>query len=236
MTLTAIAFDLPAPPPCRKPAVALALSALLHGLLLLAWAGMPLPDLPQGESAMEVELAVQRPSPPPAGDAAAAPTPPPQPEVRQIPQLQDGQLGEQASPASAKPAMAPPSPRTVLADKPAKPQPVTQNERDVVLSQVLKGWKPPRELAAYDNADIFVGVTIGPDGYFTEEFDARRKWNPAEVFDDYARLHPQDIQRRTVDAFYRAIREAQPIRLPPALKAKAPFRVRLDFRLKDAPR
>lgn len=228
MILAATAFDQPAPSR-RMRAAPLVLSALVHVALLLAWAGFPLPELPEPERVIAVELAVEpQPQPP----AQSQPRPAPH-ETRQIPELQDGALAEQSGQAPAKPATAPPSPRAEPARTPA---PVTQNERDVVLSQVLRQWKPPRELVAYDSADIFVAVTVGRDGYFADSFDSRRRWNPGEVFDGYARLHAQDIQRRTVDAFYRAIRQAQPVRLPPALKTKAPFRVRLEFRFKDARR
>lgn len=231
--MIAAAFDLPSPPP-RRHAAPLVLSALVHAALLLAWAGFPLPEAPPQEKAIKVELAAEiKPPPPKVAEPQPQPQPAPaQPEARQIPQLQPGELAEKSS-APPKPAAAPPAPRPLAAEAPKKPAPVTQNERDFVLSQVLRFWKPPRELAAYDSAELAVGVTVGPDGFFADGYDARRPWNPDEVFDGYGRLHPQDVQRRTVDAFYRAIRQAQPVRLPPALKAKAPFRVRLEFRFKD---
>lgn len=235
--LAAPVIDIPASQSRRARIGPLVLSALVHGVMLLAWLGVPVPEPPVGETAMAVDL-VPPAAAPPKGEPQTAPaaTPlAPQAEARQIPQLQDGEFAAKASPvAPPKPVAGPPAVKAEVAPAGKKPPPVTQNERDFVLSQVLRHWKPPRELAAYDRADIFVGVTVGPDGYFAEAYDARRTWNPDEVFDGYARLHPQDIQRRTIDAFYRAIRQAQPVRLPDALKAKAPFKVRLDFRFKDA--
>lgn len=211
---------------------ALALSLLLHLMLALAWMGFPLPEpASKQEKAITVELAPERPKPKPATPPKSQEEPPA--KSLAVPQLQDGVLAEKSSPPREKPAAVRPSPLTQPSDKPAPPAPVTQNERDFVLSQVLRHWQPPRELSAYSNADVRVTVTVGADGFLTDLYDARRPPNPAEVFDGYGGLPPQDIQRRTVDAFYQAIRKAQPLRLPPALKAKAPFPVRLDFRFKD---
>lgn len=218
----------------------LLLSALLHLLLALVWLGFPAPqDRPSGEQAMQVDLAPEMPRPEPAKPPPAAAPPGKEPAApeqgRPIPQLEDGILAQRSSQPKAKAAApVPPEPRAEMAPKPRKPEPVTQSERDFVLGQVLRRWSPPRELSAYDKADIRVTVVVGADGYFDDVYDARRPWNPEAVFDGYAALSPHDIQRRTVDAFYRAIRQAQPVRLPPALKVKAPFPVRLDFRFKDA--
>lgn len=215
---------------------ALALSALLHLLLALVWLGFPMPEVHHdSEQAMHVELTAEIPRPSPA----TAETGKPKPAVEQaapIPQLDEGILAQRSSQPKTKAATipAPPEPRAEGVPKPKKPEPVTQNERDFVLGQVLRNWTPPRELSAYEKAEMRVTVVVGADGYFDDIYDARRPWNPAAVFDGYGTLPPQDIQRRTIDAFYRAIRQAQPVRLPAALKAKAPFPVRLDFRLRDA--
>lgn len=229
------------PPPRRARWVPLGLSALLHLLALLVWLGFPAsePRRPE-EQAIQVELASEPPRPP----ARVAPAVEPQakqPAAEQqgapIPQLEEGVLAQRSSTPKLKPqdaAKAPPEPRTDIAPKPKKPEPVTQNERDFVLGQVLRSWHPPKELAAYEKADVRVTVTVQADGYFADAYDGRRPWNPAEVFDGYGSLPPDSIQRRTIDAFYRAIRQAQPVKLPPVLKAKAPFPVRLDFRFKDA--
>jgi hypothetical protein len=225
----------------RRQWMPLALSALLHLLLALAWLGFPSPEHKGAEEpAIQVELAAEPPKPPaPAAASTPAPAAKPQGATEQgapIPQLEDGLLAQRSSTPKLKDSgpIAPPLPKPDAPAKPKKPEPVTQNERDFVLSQVLRHWSPPSELAAYTKADVRVTVTVRADGFFDDIYDARRPWNPAAVFDGYAMLLPGDIQRRTVDAFYRAIRQAQPVRLPAALQAKAPFTVRLDFRFKDA--
>lgn len=223
----------------RRNRIPLLLSGLLHLVLLLVWLGFPNAEHKrEPEQAFEVELAASPTPPSPAGRPQPVEAPKPQPATESgapIPQLEDGVLAQRSS--MPKPKVAAddkPAPQAVAATKPKKPEPVTQNERDFVLGQVIRHWHPPRELGAYDKADIRVSVVVRADGYFDDIYDARRPWNPGAVFDGYGSLRPDDIQRRTVDAFYQAIRQAQPVRLPPALQTKAPFPVRLDFRFKDA--
>lgn len=239
--LTAPAITLDLHPVQRKTRWAsLVLSLVLHLLLALAWLGFPMPELRQGEEpTITVEIAPELPRPEPAkpkpADAPVGTEQPPPSAAKAVPQLEQGQLAQQSSgPSRTKADPAPPSPRTEAVLKPKKPEPVTQNERDFVLSQVIRHWHPPRELAAYERADVRVAVVVDAQGYFDGDYDARQPWNPAQVFDGYNSLNPQSVQRRAVDAFYQAIRKAQPVRLPPALKTKAPFPVRLDFRFKDA--
>lgn len=228
----------------RRHWLPLALSALLHVLLALVWMGFPVPEARQeGEKTIQVELL---PPAPPAPSKAAddRPRPAPQPapateEGQPIPQLEDGMLAQRSSRPKVKEeapqqAQARAQPEPKPQPKPKKPEPVTQNERDFVLGQVLRHWSPPNELSAYAKADVRVTVRVGADGYFLDNYDARMPWNPAAVFDGYSALPPQDVQRRTIDAFLRAIRQAQPVRLPPRLREKAPFAVRLDFRFRDA--
>lgn len=236
-------LDITLLPPRTARWLPLGLSALLHLLLALVWLGFPAAEnKAPAEQAIQVDIAAEplRPAPPPPPNPAAA-VKPPAPAATElgkpIPQLEDGVLAQRSSSPKLKSDAAPvpsPQPRAEVAPKPKKPEPPTQNERDFVLSQVLRHWRPPSELAARDHADVRVSVIVDANGYFDEIYDARRPWNPAAVFDGYTDLPPDDVRRRTVDAFYRAIRQAQPVRLPPALKAKAPFRVPLDFRFKDA--
>jgi hypothetical protein len=227
----------------RRQWMPLGLSAFLHLLLALVWLGFPMPEhQPPQDPTIEVELTAEPPGPVPAKPPASASAPAPKPQAatdegKPIPQLEDGILAQRSStpkPKEREASAAPPPLHAESAPKPKKPEPVTQNERDFVLGQVLRHWAPPQELSAYSKADVRVTVTVRADGYFDDIYDSRRPWNPAAVFDGYSTLPAGDIQRRTVDAFYRAIRQAQPVRLPAALQAKAPFKVRLDFRFKDA--
>ncbi|CAA7620390.1 hypothetical protein [Magnetospirillum sp. UT-4] len=195
------------------------LSALLHLALLLAWIGPELPDLAPEPQAVTVEL-VAPPATAPSPKAPEAPAAPARQEApRQIPNLD-------AAPPDSRPTAS-------VTARPTRPQPPTRNERDFVLAQVVRHWTPPPELKGAPEGEVTVRVTVGADGHFAGEYDSRRPWNPAEVFDGYPRLPPKSLERRTVDAFYKAIRDAQPLRLTDALKAKAPFPVRLEFRFRD---
>ncbi|MBR9971336.1 hypothetical protein [Magnetospirillum sulfuroxidans] len=227
-------------PPPRTRHLAPVLSVLLHLLLALAWMGFPLPDLPDPEpQAMTVDIVP--PPPPPAASAPSkqqsAPAAKAGPDGKPIPQLAEGELAEKSTPVSETQSPKPAQPNPVAAvpaAKEKKPAPVNQNERDWVLSRVLRHWKPPSGLSAYDKADISLKVKVLADGHFSDIYDARRPWNPVEVFDGYQSLPPGAIQRRIIDAIYGAIRKSQPLALPPGLREKAPFDLRLDFRFKDA--
>jgi hypothetical protein len=232
-------LDMVFSPPRRRNWLPVALSAVVHLLLMLVWLDFPTPEHKhEAEPAIEVELTAPSALPAtvkPSAPEAKAATSPATDKGEPIPQLEDGLLAQRSSlpkPKTTGDAIA--EPQAPVPAKPKRPQPVTQNERDFVLGQVVKQWHPPRELSAFDKADVHVSVTVDAQGYFDDIYDARKPWNPAAVFDGYNLLPPGDIQRRTIDAFYQAIRQAQPVRLPPELKAKAPFNVRLDFRFKDA--
>lgn len=216
------------------------LSALAHALVLALWIGVPpsaTPNEPPApETAMMVELAPTAPEP-----VKHAPQAPPAEhggnDIHQIPQLQEGALANRSSPATPeKPAAAPPVPNAVTALKPKKAARVTQNEHDFVLSKVLRHWALPKELAQGQDGVFSIGVTVRADGYFADQYDAHRKWNPAEAYDGYNSLPPQSLERRIIDSMYQAARQAQPIALPPALREKAPFDLKLSFRAKDVPR
>lgn len=225
--------------PSRWRHLAPVLSVLLHVLLAVVWMGIPLPDLPAPEpQAVTVDLVPPPPAPPPAAAKdGGAPAGKPGAEGKPIPQLTDGDLAEKSTPVSESqsPKPARPDPvAAIAAPKQKKPAPVNQNERDWVLSRVLRHWQPPAGLSAYDKADISLRVKVLADGHFSDIYDSRRRWNPVEVFDGYQNLPANAIQRRIIDAIYGAIRKAQPLPLPDALRQKAPFDLRLDFRFKDA--
>ena len=224
-------------PPPRWRHLAPVLSVLLHLLLALAWMGFPLPEPSTEEPpSLVVDLvpSVPRPAAPATTAALAAK---PGAAGAPIPQLAEGELAEKSTPLSETQAKGTAQPNPVAAEmaaKEKKPAPVTQNERDWVLARVLRHWKPPAGLSAYDKADISLKVRVLADGHFSDIYDSRRPWNPALVFDGYQALPPQAIQRRVIDAIYGAIRKAQPLALPQGLRDKAPFDLRLDFRFKDA--
>lgn len=251
MSLTASALAVPPVTSARRNWPALVLSLLLHALIALAWLGFPLPrpDAAQEPPAVSVDLV---PAPPPAPAPAPAPAAPPQSPPQSPgpttvpsrpmappppPQLQAGELAEKSSPPlPERPAAKAPAeggPGVAASPAPKRPKPVTQSERDFILSKVLAHWRMPAALVPFAQAQTSIHVRVMADGYFADIYDGRRPWRPAEVFDGYDQLAPQAVQRQVIDALYRALRAAQPISLPAPLKAKAPFDVRLDFRFRD---
>ena len=218
------------------------LSVLLHLLLAFIWLGFPLPELKPAEPpSISVDI-VPPPQPaqpkpvPPSPQAPQAPQAKPAEQGTPVPQLTEGELAEKSTPRSETESKKP-SPPDPAASQPSqktkKPAPVTQNQRDWVLSRVLKHWRRPPEMGAYANGTISLAVRVNADGYFSDIYDARRAWNPNDVFDGYGTLPPSAVQRRIIDSIYGAIRQAQPMKLPQELRDKAPFEVRLDFRFKD---
>jgi len=224
-------------PPPRSRHLAPVLSVLLHLLLALAWLGFPLPESKTQEP-LSISVDIVPPSPPPASAHKGPEAPkakPAEPGVP-VPQLQDGELAKTSTPPPEIKDQQP-SPPDPAASQPAakakKPAPVTQNQRDWVLSRVLRQWRRPADLGAYASGDIRLAVRVMPDGHFSDIYDSRRAWNPNDVFDGYGALPPGAVQRRIIDSIYGAIRQAQPLKLPQDLRDKAPFEVRLDFRFKD---
>ncbi len=206
--------------PRTVPAVAAALSLLLHLAVALAWMWPRLSDLPdEPPPAIAVEI-VPAPKPPEAAREAAPPPAPSAapPAAKPIPQLDDpAPVTERSTPAAVS--------RRKLAP--------TRSERDMVLSQVVRHWRPPAALAAYADAEFAVTVTVLGDGMLAGAFSARAPFDPAAAIEGYAGLDARDLRRQASESFYRALRQAQPLTLPPALAAKAPFDVVLEFRVRD---
>lgn len=223
-----------APERRRSLAPALLLSLALHlaVALSLAWDFTPAPQPQPEEAAIAVELAPEprpaareegeKPAPAPA-PAPAAPAAPPPPVLEPARLAETSQPGEQAKakPAAGKPA--PISPRQAKA------------ARDLILSQVLRHWRPPAELRGLGavvtlKVDLLAGGMLGPP------FGRDARWDPASAIDGLEALPPADPRRQMLEALYRALRQAQPLTLPPELAPRLPMAVALDFRVDDLPR
>jgi hypothetical protein len=219
------------------PLLSLLLHLLVAAALLVPWR-LDLADaLPP---AIEVEV-VPEPAPPP-------PHPQPQPEAKPQPQPQ----AKPEPPAKAEPPkpIAPPArplpPPVVRAPVPvAAPRPDTvvavsldkaerRSARDVILGQVLPRMKLPPQFRGRDGV-LTVDVEVRPGGLLAPPFSRDLPWNPAAAIEGLDALAPADPRRVMVEGFYRALREAQPLALPPDLVARLPFKLPLDFRIADVP-
>ncbi len=111
----------------------------------------------------------------------------------------------------------------------------TQSERDQILSQVLPLWQRPAGLVVGAHTTVRLRVLVLADGTLGPPFAAGAAWNPARAIVNYAAMPPGDPWRKALENLYLALRLAQPLKLPPALLAKAPVTAILDFRVADVP-
>ena len=235
--------------PGYRPWAGLLLSVLLHALVVWGLIGFPGPErTPPEPEALPVDLVTEpevkappKPEPPPE---IPTPIPDEKPELAPIkPQLTPGRLEKASTPGAEKPAAEKSVDRQPGGLGPApdaeeaqigKRGEATQTERDVLLAQILPFWRPPSEIMAADPV-MHVRVLLRADGSLGPPFTYTMAWNPAGAIDGYDKIPPNDPRRRSMETFYVALRMAQPLNLPPELKAKAPLWIVLDFRFRDVP-
>ncbi len=220
------------------------------GIGVSLWADVwPHASPPPEPAALKAELVQEpprQPTPPPP-----APPPKPQPVAAPpvngggpvAPQLRAGDLAQHSSPGQADDddddqadddspaAIAMPRPPLKPAHGKGRP---TQTERDLILAQVLRHWRVPAMLRGFPKPITF-SVQVLADGSLGPPYSARSPWNPAAAIDDYDKSQPGSLFRQATESLYQALRQAQPLKLPQQLLAKAPFEVRLDFRVSDVP-
>ncbi len=109
----------------------------------------------------------------------------------------------------------------------------TESERDMILRQILPLWRPPPGFVANPEAVVELRVMVLANGQLASPFAADEAWAPERAIVNYESLPPGSPWRQALVALYLALRLAQPLHLPPALAAKAPFRAVLDFRPAD---
>ena len=97
---------------------------------------------------------------------------------------------------------------------------------------MLKHWRVPEEIKN-DEGMVSFSVDILRDGWLGAPFSARTPWNPAAAVNDYASWPAGGMQRRVADSIYRALRDAQPLSLPPEVMKVTPLTVKLAFRPMD---
>jgi len=190
----------------------------------------PKPEPPKPEPPKPIERPKPEPTKPePPKPPPQAAKPPPRPWYDEAKVLLDaGKLGKTSHAASQAIALE----GVPREDEVADAGEATQSERDFLLGQILPLWKRP-SFEVPDEAVIQLTVLVRADGSLGEPFGARQPWNPAIAINHYSDMAPNDPRLALLVGLYSALRLAQPLKLPPELKAKAPFVARLDFRLKD---
>lgn len=208
----------------------------------------PPPPPPVAEVKPELK-AEPKPEPkpvPPKAEAKMQPPPPPPPAAKPVPK-------EAPKPEPLK-AAAPPKPNLhpdQLAEKSAPPSaPLTEKEKaeharkaldpatrslsDLILSQVSTLWSPPAELRGHDYNIHFV-IDLLPNGMFGPPFAADGPWNPSAALSGIDQMSPSDPRRVALLNFYRALRDIQPLRLPPNMASDRVRSVPVWFLLDDMP-
>lgn len=187
--------------------------------------------------------------PPDASEAPPAPPPPPKP------QLTPGRIAKQSTPGGSGPERtlekAPQIqaiPNTPAPERkgelglslgpmgPTAPEMgvATQNERDFLLSQILAVQGRPLSVWGIRGV-IRLRVDVLADGTLGPPFEASGPYRPDKAIADYEGLPRTDPRRGLMESLYVALRVAQPLRLTPEMRAKAPFQATLDFRTVDVP-
>jgi len=82
---------------------------------------------------------------------------------------------------------------------------------------------------------VHLGVEVLADGTLGPPFSKNMPYQPQTAIEHYLDYAQSDPRRGLLESLYLALRMAQPLRLPPELKAKAPFHTTLDFQLHDVP-
>jgi len=111
----------------------------------------------------------------------------------------------------------------------------TQDARDMLLAGIFRNFSVRPELRGRGLAVRSLLVNVMPNGMLAAPYAGDQPTNPGSTSRQYNSLPKGDPRRLLIEEFDRAIRAAQPFHLPPALVFRAPFSVRLDFRLDDAP-
>ncbi|MGE5505262.1 MAG: hypothetical protein ACM31L_12630 [Actinomycetota bacterium] len=222
------------------------LSLLLHLLAAMAL-GLGVPwsfdRSSPTEPAIDVEVVAEAPkraeppppAPPPASPQAAPQPVPPQPAAPPARPLPPPPVLKPAPPAPLARPAEPAKPEGIGAPTPTRlDRPARQEARDIILSQVLPRMSVPPQLRGRD-AVLTVDVEVRPGGLLAPPFARDLPWNPEAAIDGLDAYRPGDPRRTVVESFYRALRDAQPLRLPPELAARLPFKLSLDFRFDDVP-
>jgi hypothetical protein len=192
-----------------------------------------------------------REPPPQRPTDRSEPAPPPPPK----PQLAPGRIARQSSPGGSgiEPTIEKAPQIQALPNRPAPERQgelglslgpmakpalemgvATQSERDFLLSQILAVQGRPLSVWGI-NGVVRLRVDVMADGMLGPPFDASSPYRPDKAIVDYNDLPRSDPKRGLMEALYVALRVAQPLKLTPEMRAKAPFQATLDFRTLDVP-
>ena len=114
---------------------------------------------------------------------------------------------------------------------------LTQNERDIILAQIIKYWRFNFASEAADDLTLNGTVFVLPDGMLASPFNGHEPWNPQKAMPQYDETVKigNTFMSNLMSSFYTALRLAQPLELPPSTKGTWPRKISISFRFKDLP-
>ena len=101
------------------------------------------------------------------------------------------------------------------------PKPASQSVRDFVLTQIARSWIIDLHSPRFRNVEIGWGFVLRPDGYLEPPFGKNDPWDLKRMVEPktYALMQEPTEEGRyvttVVTTFLQAVRQAQPLRVPP---------------------
>jgi periplasmic protein TonB len=214
------------------------------------------PDTPPQPAPEETKQAETK-----APDLPATVRPPP-PQLQEAPIAERSQAPPQPTQARPQPraglGSAGPSPIPAPDSPPARPAPkadlstggganiiaslpragggdkAAQDEKDFLLAQVMPFWLLNYRDPRYQHVVFRGHFVLQADGMLGAPFGKNDPWDPDKMIAGYAQIQGRqhEAQRLAIESFLRAVRSAQPFRLPPG-ERDYPRSVPVFFRLGD---
>ena len=209
---------------------------------------VPVPHTPPRPKPPEPAIPKEEPAPKPETAKSPPPLPPPP-----VPQLQRGIVAEhshsggqnQEKGDSGEPKAKPgPLSTFSLQQAPANGTPkakgggqfgppglapVTQNEHDFILAQVVDKWRFNYSAPEGHDLTLYAVITVNADGTLASPMNRSDPWNPAGIVPGYEQTSL--YVRAAIDSFLLALRLAQSFELPP--NGHWPKKMQIEFRFRD---
>ncbi|OIR07966.1 hypothetical protein GALL_98290 [mine drainage metagenome] len=103
-----------------------------------------------------------------------------------------------------------------------------------ILARISEFWTPPPELRGH-GVHLHLSLDVHPDGTFGSIYGMEQPWNPMAAIPQLAVLPEGDPARNALINFYRALRDIQPLHLPPDLEPKKTTPVSITVLIDDMP-
>ncbi|MBI1207578.1 MAG: hypothetical protein GC191_09865 [Azospirillum sp.] len=112
-----------------------------------------------------------------------------------------------------------------------RPGELSQSAQDFILGQIVRRWRFDTRRLRGQKAVLTAGILIQADGTLAGPMHKDAPWNPAAIVPGYDNLllDRDPAHQLAIDSFLRALRQAQPLELPPDDGKGWPRRMVLRF-------